>query len=66
MFDSIIGHERELSWYVRFWSVPVFSFVCALIATWACKAIALRFHIVDKPDNLVKTHKKPVAYLGGV
>jgi UDP-GlcNAc:undecaprenyl-phosphate/decaprenyl-phosphate GlcNAc-1-phosphate transferase len=66
MFDSIIGHERELSWYVRFWPVPVFSFVCAMIATWACKAIALRFHIVDKPDNLVKTHKKPVAYLGGV
>ena len=30
------------------------------------KAIALRFNIVDKPDNLVKTHKKPVAYLGGI
>jgi len=37
-----------------------------LIATWLCKAIALRFNTVDKPDDLVKTHKKPVACLGGV
>ncbi|RKY10257.1 MAG: hypothetical protein DRP66_00110 [Planctomycetota bacterium] len=26
----------------------------------------MRFGFVDKPDNLVKTHKVPVAYLGGV
>jgi len=46
--------------------VLVLSFVCALLATWLCKAIAIRFNIVDKPDDFVKTHKKPVAYLGGV
>lgn len=40
--------------------------VRALAATALCKKIALKFGIVDKPDNLVKTHKKPVAYLGGV
>jgi UDP-GlcNAc:undecaprenyl-phosphate GlcNAc-1-phosphate transferase len=28
--------------------------------------IAIRFGIVDKPDDLVKTHKEPIAYLGGV
>lgn len=39
--------------------------VRALAATALCKKIALKFGIVDKPDNLVKTHKKPVAYLGG-
>ena len=38
----------------------------ALAATALCKRIALKFGIVDKPDNLVKTHKEPVAYLGGI
>jgi UDP-GlcNAc:undecaprenyl-phosphate GlcNAc-1-phosphate transferase len=31
-----------------------------------CKKIALKLKITDQPDNLVKTHKKPVAYLGGI
>jgi UDP-GlcNAc:undecaprenyl-phosphate GlcNAc-1-phosphate transferase len=44
----------------------VFSFISALLATSLCKKIALKFGIVDKPDNLVKTHKGTVAYLGGV
>jgi UDP-GlcNAc:undecaprenyl-phosphate/decaprenyl-phosphate GlcNAc-1-phosphate transferase len=66
MFDELIGPKRPLDWHMQFWPVLVLSFVCALMATWGCKAIALRFHIVDKPDNLVKTHIKPVAYLGGV
>ena len=26
----------------------------------------MKFNITDKPDGLVKTHKKPIAYLGGV
>ena len=66
MLDDFLGSKRSLDWCVQFWSVLVLSFVCALIATWVCKAIALRFNIVDKPDGLVKTHKTPVAYLGGV
>jgi UDP-GlcNAc:undecaprenyl-phosphate GlcNAc-1-phosphate transferase len=66
MFNDIIGPIRPLDWSVQFWPVLVLSFACALIATWLCKAIALRLNIVDKPDHLVKTHKKPVAYLGGV
>jgi UDP-GlcNAc:undecaprenyl-phosphate GlcNAc-1-phosphate transferase len=28
--------------------------------------IALKFGLVDRPDELVKTHKEPIAYLGGV
>ncbi|MHC4665331.1 MAG: glycosyltransferase family 4 protein, partial [Planctomycetota bacterium] len=28
--------------------------------------IAIRFGIVDRPDDLVKTHKEPIAYLGGM
>jgi UDP-GlcNAc:undecaprenyl-phosphate/decaprenyl-phosphate GlcNAc-1-phosphate transferase len=66
MLDSFLGSQRSLDWCVQFWPVPVLSFVSALIATWVCKAIAIRFNIVDTPDNLVKTHKRPVAYLGGV
>jgi len=44
----------------------VTSFVGSLVATWLCKGIAIKFGIVDKPDNLVKTHKQSVAYLGGI
>jgi UDP-GlcNAc:undecaprenyl-phosphate GlcNAc-1-phosphate transferase len=44
----------------------VASFVGSLAATWLCKKIAIKFGIVDRPDHLVKTHKEPIAYLGGV
>jgi UDP-GlcNAc:undecaprenyl-phosphate GlcNAc-1-phosphate transferase len=44
----------------------VVSFAGSLAATWLCKKIAIKFGIVDRPDNLVKTHKEPIAYLGGV
>ncbi len=66
MLNELLGPQRPLDWSIQFWPVLLSSFACALIATWLCKVIALRFNIVDKPDNLVKTHKKPVAYLGGV
>ncbi|MGA2070299.1 MAG: MraY family glycosyltransferase [Sedimentisphaerales bacterium] len=66
MLDDFLGPKRPLDWAVQFWPVLIASFICAVAATWLCKSIALRFHIIDKPDNLVKTHKKPVAYLGGV
>ncbi|MBC8217889.1 MAG: hypothetical protein H8E73_05435, partial [Planctomycetes bacterium] len=66
MLDGFIGPDRPLSWIMHFWPVPVFSFLSALVATFLCKKIALKLGIVDKPDNLVKTHKGNVAYLGGV
>ncbi len=66
MFDNLIGPERPISWILQFWPVLVFSFISALVATLLCKNIALKLGIVDKPDNLVKTHKNTVAYLGGV
>ncbi len=66
MLDNIIGPQRPLDWLIQFWPVPVYAFVCALAATWLCKKIAIRFGIVDRPDDLVKTHKEPIAYLGGV
>ncbi len=36
------------------------------ILTPVMRKIALRFHILDRPITDVKTHKKPVPYLGGV
>jgi len=66
MLDSFIGSSRPISWVLQFWPVLVLSFVSAFVATWLCKKIALKFGIVDRPDNLVKTHKGTVAYLGGI
>lgn len=66
IFGKFVGPERPLDWSFQLWPVLVCSFTVALAATWLCKKIALKLGIVDKPDNLVKTHKEPVAYLGGV
>lgn len=66
MLENLIGPERSISWVLQFWPVLGFSFFFAFVATWLCKNIALKFKIVDKPDNLVKTHKASVAYLGGL
>jgi UDP-GlcNAc:undecaprenyl-phosphate GlcNAc-1-phosphate transferase len=66
MFSEFIGPKRPLSWAFQFWPVIVVSLICALTATWLVKKIALKFGIVDKPNDTVKTHKEPVAYLGGV
>ena len=66
LFEDFIGSARSVSWAFRFWPVLVSAWVFALAATWLCKKIALRLGIVDKPDHFVKTHKEPVAYLGGL
>jgi UDP-GlcNAc:undecaprenyl-phosphate GlcNAc-1-phosphate transferase len=66
MLDYLIGGERPLSWVTQFWPVLAASFVASLVATSLCKKIATKFGIVDKPDDLVKTHKEPIAYLGGI
>jgi len=63
---NIINSENSLSYAFEFWPVLLASFVCGLAGTWLCRKIALRFGIVDKPDDLVKTHTEPVAYLGGI
>jgi UDP-GlcNAc:undecaprenyl-phosphate GlcNAc-1-phosphate transferase len=66
IFDKIIGPERPVTWVFRFWPILAASFVGSLAATWLCKKIAIKFRIVDTPDDLVKIHKEPIAYLGGV
>ena len=66
IFDTFVGPARPMSWTFQFWPVLAGSFICALAATWLCKKIAIKFGIVDRPNDTVKTHKEPVAYLGGV
>lgn len=66
IFDKLIGPIRPVTWVFHFWPIFAVSFVGSLAATWLCKKIAIRFGIVDRPDELVKTHKEPIAYLGGV
>jgi len=66
IIDKIIGPARPLTWALQFLPVLVMAFAGALPATWFCKKIALKYGITDKPDDLVKTHAEPIAYLGGV
>jgi len=66
ILDSLIGPNRPISWVLQFWPVLFTSFLCTLVSTYLCKMIAMKFGLVDRPDKLVKTHKEPIAYLGGV
>ena len=66
IFNDIIGPTRPVTWVLRFWPVLAASFVGSLAATWLCKKIAVKFGILDKSDTLVKTHREPIAYLGGI
>lgn len=66
MLASLIGGERPLHWVLGFWPVLAAAFISAVAATALCRLIALRLGIVDRPDDAVKTHARPVAYLGGV
>ncbi|MFH1825324.1 MAG: MraY family glycosyltransferase [Candidatus Firestonebacteria bacterium] len=42
------------------------SFLLSLVSVPICIKIAKRFNILDKPDDNLKRHKKPIPYLGGV
>jgi UDP-GlcNAc:undecaprenyl-phosphate GlcNAc-1-phosphate transferase len=66
ILENLLGPHRPLSWIFRFWPVLAGAFIGSLGATWLCKKVALKLGIVDQPDHLVKTHKEPIAYLGGV
>ena len=49
-----------------YWWIGVVSLLVSLAATPVCRWIACRAKIVDRPDDLLKPHGRPVAYLGGV
>jgi UDP-GlcNAc:undecaprenyl-phosphate GlcNAc-1-phosphate transferase len=66
MLEKLIGDRRPIEWVFKFWPILVASFISSFAATALCKKIAIKFGIIDRPDNLVKTHKEPIAYLGGI
>ncbi len=48
------------------WGIALSAFGVAAVATPICRAVARRKRIVDRPDDFLKPHKKPIPYLGGV
>jgi len=62
-----IGREVAFGEIVRaYWPVLALSLGIALIATPLFRAIAIRRNIVDRPDDWLKPHARPIPYLGGV
>lgn len=49
-----------------YWPILAASFLVSLVATPICRRIALRWNLVDRPDDGLKPHTGPIAYLGGV
>ena len=50
----------------RFGLIFPIAFIISLLATPVCRKVALRLHVVDYPDDDVKIHAEPTAYLGGI
>jgi UDP-GlcNAc:undecaprenyl-phosphate/decaprenyl-phosphate GlcNAc-1-phosphate transferase len=48
------------------WHVGAAAFLVSLITTPIVRAVAYKTRIVDRPDDLLKPHSRPIAYLGGV
>ena len=66
MLALIFGDKYSLGEVIRhYWPILPVAFAVALAATPICRKLALRWGIVDVPDNDVKTHAVPTAYLGG-
>ena len=49
-----------------YWPVLAVAFGVSWVMTPLCRRFALAHRIVDRPDDFLKPHKKPIAYLGGV
>ncbi len=63
----IVGPGTSIEeWLSRYWIVLLVSFVVSVAVTPIARKAAFRFGILDIPDESVKTHKRPTAYLGGV
>ncbi len=50
----------------EYWPVGAVSVAVALAVTPICRAAALRWKFVDRPDDFLKPHGRPIPYLGGV
>lgn len=67
MLAFFFGDNYSLALIARhYWLIFPAAFAVALIATPLCRRLALCLGVVDYPDNHVKTHTEPTAYLGGI
>lgn len=48
------------------WHIGAVAFGVSLVTTPIVRAIAYKLRIVDRPDDLLKPHDRPIAYMGGV
>ncbi len=48
------------------WPLAILGYGVSVVLTPVARWIAYRRKIVDRPDDLLKPHRRPVAYLGGV
>ncbi len=63
----IVGPGTSVGeWLSRYWIVMLVSFVVSVAITPLARKLAFKFNILDIPDESVKTHKQPTAYLGGL
>jgi UDP-GlcNAc:undecaprenyl-phosphate/decaprenyl-phosphate GlcNAc-1-phosphate transferase len=51
---------------LAYWWVGLVAFAVSLVATPIARYIAYRLKVVDRPDDLLKPHGRPIAYMGGV
>jgi UDP-GlcNAc:undecaprenyl-phosphate GlcNAc-1-phosphate transferase len=67
LLATTVGHKTGVGEIVvQVWPVLAASFLVSLLATPICRRIAMKCRIVDRPDDFLKPHKKPIPYLGGV
>lgn len=64
--NTVLPKTQFTAVILEFWPVAAASFLVSLLATPVCRKLALRFRIVDRPDDFLKPHKNPIPYLGGV
>jgi len=60
------AHTTLTDIIATYWPVLAFSFVVSLAATPLCRRLARRRNLVDRPDDFLKRHARPMPYLGGV
>ncbi len=67
-----VDESTDVSWMERMEvfhghiSVFVVAFLTTLLITPLCRRFAIANGIIDRPDEVRKTHKFPIAYLGGL
>ncbi len=67
MLSQIFGDKYPLWQLVQvYWPIFPAALLAALVVTPLCRKVAAKLGIMDIPDQAVKTHKQPTAYLGGL